>query len=260
MALLERLPYLVIAILMAGAFSVGVASAEPIKITLYDDGMACPGDCDAHVVFHRSLNGTEFAHSPVTGKDSFEACTRGELCQICFEQGRRQCMLARYRGSGPGPMTFDFTPAFFREKCAADGIPQRLRAHCETMRQTARSWHSRINCIKNPQRAECKGVIDAANERQKMDRPEYLSCRQQGSRRYNSERPANSQRTADCAYEVESRGRNSRGLTWKLLLPGACRDGTYVGRDGLDCCSGDPLIDAQFGRECLMFYPVEQRR
>jgi hypothetical protein len=48
---------------------------------------------------------------------------------------------------------------------------------------------------------------------------------------------------------------NNNGTVNASLLPAACRDGTFVGRDGLDCCSGSVLHDGPLGTECRDFYP-----
>lgn len=45
--------------------------AADIKLTLYDDGLSCPENCDAHVVFHSALNGTKHAHAPVSPPGQF---------------------------------------------------------------------------------------------------------------------------------------------------------------------------------------------
>src|SRR5687767_14716582 len=43
-------------------------------------------------------------------------------------------------------------------------------------------------------------------------------------------------------------------VTWKKLLPGVCRPGTFVGRNGLDCCSRNLSADGPLGAECIRFY------
>jgi hypothetical protein len=59
----------------------------------------------------------------------------------------------------------------------------------------------------------------------------------------------------NCAYEKGGTSKNSRGDPWRKLLPAACRPGTFVGLDGLDCWSGDPLTDRGFGSaECAGYY------
>jgi hypothetical protein len=42
---------------------------------------------------------------------------------------------------------------------------------------------------------------------------------------------------------------------WHLLLPAACREGTYVDRFGLDCCSADIRFAASNHPECAAFFP-----
>src|SRR5512139_585709 len=82
-----------------------------MKITIYNDGLSCPGGCDAHFVMHSSDNGTANARSP------------GSTGLICFDAGLTQCMSVMYRGAGPHPRTFDFTPAFFEDACARADLP-----------------------------------------------------------------------------------------------------------------------------------------
>jgi hypothetical protein len=40
------------------------AHARDMKLTIYDDGLSCPGNCDSHVVMFRTDNGTRFAFRP----------------------------------------------------------------------------------------------------------------------------------------------------------------------------------------------------
>ena len=54
---------LLLTILVVVMSFAGTATAEEIKLTIYDDGKSCPAGCDAHVVFHQSMNGTELAHA-----------------------------------------------------------------------------------------------------------------------------------------------------------------------------------------------------
>lgn len=98
------------------AFLVALIASMPayseVRLTIYDDGLSCPGNCDAHVVFHSTLNGTQYAHNPASKSVPFEKCVTGQLCNICFASDLKQCMKVMYRGGGPTKMTFDFTPNF----------------------------------------------------------------------------------------------------------------------------------------------------
>lgn len=234
-------------------------SAETVRLTMYDDGLACPGGCDAHVVFHSSMNGTEFAHAPATPNAPFAACTNGQPCAVCLESGGLQCLEAVYRGSGPPPMTFDFTPRFYEQACAANPIEPVLAQKCAELERAAATLRGRINCILEPRRAACATMMSAAIAARDMDRVEFERCIAAGERNYNATVPIERRRSLNCAYEQQGTGGpNSRGVTWKRLLPGACRDGTFAGRDGLDCCSGSLLADGPLGRECRSFYPASE--
>lgn len=231
--------------------------AETIRLTLYDDGLSCPGDCDAHVVFHKTLNGTEFAHAPETPAAPFSKCETGSVCRICIESGGKQCLQVRYRGGGPAPKTFDFTPAFYDEVCAATPAQPALDAKCGELKRAAAGLEGRINCIAEPEDSACKDKMRDAEDRYAKDRLEYDRCIADGEVAYNRERTPAEQRSLNCAYEkVATGGPNSRGTRWRKLLPGACRTGTFVGRDGLDCCSGHTLADGPLGIECRAFYPL----
>ena len=93
------------------------AFAENFQPTIYSDGASCPGNCDAHVVFHRSHNGTKFASLPSSPRSSPLACKVGEACRICFDDRDSSCMDVLYRGNGPDKERFDFTPAFYEAAC-----------------------------------------------------------------------------------------------------------------------------------------------
>ncbi|MDB5801162.1 MAG: hypothetical protein JWL63_2101 [Rhodocyclales bacterium] len=232
------------------------ASAESIRLTIYDDGLSCPAGCDAHVVFHPTLNGTEFAHDPGTTTKPFAKCTPGQTCQICLESGGEQCLEVMYRGGGPAPKTFDLTPRFYQSACARTPSQSRLAMKCQELKKAASGLEGRRNCIAEPDHAACKDMIKAATARRTEDRVEFERCLAQGEKNYNMGKPIEQQRSLKCAYEQKGTGGpNTKGTTWRRLLPGVCRDGTYVGRDGLDCCSGITLADGPLGRECNSFYP-----
>ncbi len=46
-------------------------------------------------------------------------------------------MLATYRGAGPPPGRFDFTPAFYEENCPKDGLPEAFTRQCLSARHPA---------------------------------------------------------------------------------------------------------------------------
>lgn len=227
-----------------------------IKLTIYDDGKSCPGNCDAHVVFKSNLNGTKYAHAPGTANQGLVKCKLNQQCEICFDEKATECLTTTYRGSGPGENTFDLTPMFYEQWCSKTNIPTSLTKKCTELKRTASSLSGRVNCIKNPEHKLCLGQMFSANQSREADSILYDECKSKGQQEFNKNRPSAEKRIHDCAYEYESTGGpNSRGTIWKKLLPGACSTGTYVGRDGLDCCSGNEFVDAALGRECRIFYP-----
>lgn len=232
------------------------AQAATVRATIYDDGLSCPANCDAHVVFAPSLNGTANAHTPASADGPFKKCISGNECRICFDSTPASCMLAMYRGNGPHANTFDFTPAFYEANCSKPDIPAALAEQCRSLARSARGLDGRVNCVRTPEHARCVEVIRVAREKQERDRPIYQECVRLGEAAFNRGRPVTEQRSEACAYEKKGTGGpNSRGKTWRRLLPGACRDGTFVGRDGTDCCTGNPLADGPLGVECKAFYP-----
>jgi hypothetical protein len=244
-----KLSFVVLVLLIAG-------SAEAVKLTIYDDGRSCPAGCDAHVVFHPTLNGTQTAHKPGSTAPDYQKCERSSNCEICFDQTLHSCMSVMYRGSGPGRDTFDLTPAFYEEWCDKEGIPQQLQDKCTELNRTAFKLVGRINCISQSGHPLCTDLINTAREAKNTDTPLYEECLRDGQSNFNRTRPDELKRIYHCSYEFLSNGGpNSRGMKWHKLLPGACRADTYVGRNGLDCCSGSPFVDAALGIECQHFYP-----
>jgi hypothetical protein len=248
------------ALFLVTALCVHPASAELIRLTIYDDGLSCPAECGEHVVFHASLNGTEFAHKPTTIAAPFAKCVEGKACRICLESGGKQCLETIYQGGGPTKKTFDFTPAFYLNACAGQPQQASLQTKCNELRKAAKTLEGRVNCIAKPHDVNCEPIIAAARKLQLADRTAYQSCVTIGQDKFNLNRPETEQRSIKCAYErYGTGGPNSKGVTWKKLLPGACRDSTFVGRDGLDCCSGNTLADGPFAHECRAFYPLKPK-
>lgn len=242
-------------LLFAFALTSQQALAQSIKLTIYDDGRSCPANCDAHVVFHRSLNGTTFAHDPSRSSAPFKKCTVDTPCQICFDNHSTSCMTVMYRGNGPHANTFDFTPKFYEDNCPNPAIPAQLKLQCDSLKAAAKALEGRTNCIVNPGNPKCVALMKTANSLQAADQTIYDQCIKDGETNFNKNRPIAQQRSNDCAYEKKGTGGpNRRGATWKRLLPGACRTGTFVGRDGLDCCNGHPFTDGPLDIECKGFY------
>lgn len=232
------------------------AAAAGIRATIYDDGLSCPAGCDAHVVFASALNGTAYAHSPDSPSGRYKKCPVDTECRICFDSSSSNCMTVIYRGDGPHARTFDFTPAFYEAHCSESNLPTAVADECKSLVLAAKALVARVNCLRNPDHGRCIQLIRSAKELQAQDRPVYEQCVQMGESAFNKDRPLVQQRANACAYEKKGTGGpNSRGKTWRRLLPGACRENTYVGRDGTDCCTGNPMADGGLGPECSAFYP-----
>lgn len=241
-----------VASLLLAAFA-SFTQAETIRLTVYDDGRSCPGNCDAHVVFDDGLFKSGFARLPGS-QDS--RCIEGQKCEICIESGRKQCLEVIYRGRGPDENTYDFTPAFYQEVCATSPPQPALAAKCRELKDAGRKLLGNINCIANPGHAKCKEIIQKAKQAQELDKPKYEQCRRVGEYKFNRLKLGTEMRIDKCAYEFLSRGGpNSRGTRWHKLLPGACRTGTFVGPYGTDCCNGYPFDDGPKGVECHIYYP-----
>jgi hypothetical protein len=239
------------------------AAAETMRPTMYDDGLACPGDCDAHVVFASRHNGTRNAFlPPLSARATPKACKVGEACMICFDDSDASCMEVLYRGAGPHERTFDFTPAFYTEACGRSGLPQALQNACAELQAAVRKrgYDQRVSCFNAPEHSTCSGLMTRANEEQEADRRERAACLAEGQTPYNARQTDRAKHRAHgCNYErFGTGGPNSKGNTWRKLLPGACREGTFVGRDGLDCCSNNLFAAASLHPECSVYFPKPQ--
>jgi hypothetical protein len=246
-------------IVLAAAFLATPAFALDMKLTIYDDGKSCPGDCDAHVVINSNDNGTRFAFLPGSSRGTPQKCKAGEACTICFGEPVNTCMDALYRGGGPPAGKFDFTPAFYDENCGRDDIPKALKDQCAALDAAVVNggYNSRINCFDNPGHAKCTAAMAAAAAAQQADEPKRELCLSLGESSYNSQQSnAKDRRSNGCNYSQQRLGGpNSNGVRWRMLLPGACRAGTFVGRDGLDCCSSNLRFAASIHPECTGFFP-----
>jgi hypothetical protein len=245
----------------AGAAAAGARPAAPavaMRVTGYDDGSACPGGCDAHVVFDDRHNGTRNAFAPGSSRDDPRPCRPGAACRICFAEAAASCTTVRYRGDGPAPGRFDFTPAFFRARCGAPDLPAALVRHCGELHRLEAELASRVDCFERPRHPRCRTVMEAAAARKAADEPRFAACRRAGNAAWNREHAGSPelQRSVECAYEKQATARGADGSRWPRLLDGACGPGRYVGRDGLDCCSGDRWEAAVTWPECDAYYPA----
>lgn len=235
--------------------------AEIMRATMYDDGLACPGNCDAHVVFAPRHNGTRNAfRPPLANRSAPEVCAIGALCMVCFDDPDQSCFAALYRGGGPPEGTFDFTPAFFAANCGRSDLPARLAATCRDLESAVirLGYDRRTNCFASPSDEGCTAILAEAERLKASDSPEREACLREGEGAYNARQTDRAmQRSLGCNYErFGTGGPNSSGVTWRRLLPAACRQGSFVGRDGLDCCGGELLAAAALHPECSPFFPA----
>jgi hypothetical protein len=246
---------------------VSAFAAEPainMRVTMYADGRSCPGGCDAHVVLHATRNGTRNAfHGDISARANPERCHSGEYCTVCLGEADNTCMSARYRGHGPHRDALDFTPAFFEENCNKANLPERFLAKCRSLSKTVtRLRDEHLNCFVEHDDIRCRSVMTRALLTKEADFPFYNECKRLGESGFNRRYADRSemQRRHDCAYSNSIRRTNSSGRSWVILMPAACREGTFVGRDGLDCCSSSVYAAAGLGSECSEFFPRRQQR
>jgi hypothetical protein len=240
--------------------------AEAMTVTAYGDGLSCPGGCDAHVVFAARHDGTRNAFAPgptlLAWRDQAAShpCgggpgpDAGRACVICFDDSDASCLLAMHRGNGPPAGRFDVTAAFLAEICPHTPLPPALAVACSNYRDAARRLSARHSCIADDSPGACRDLMEAARAAWADDQPRYAACLAAGSdAAYNaSVTDSRLHRAYDCAYFANQR--NAAGLR---LAPGACPYGSFVGREGYDCCGGDPARDALDPRECGLFYVEE---
>jgi hypothetical protein len=232
--------------------------AATMRLTIYDDGRSCPAECDAHVAINPNDNGTRYAYLPTSSRNAPMPCVAGKDCRICFDDADSSCMTVKYRGGGPSPGTFDFTPAFYKESCSRSGLPAALSKQCRELdAAVARlGYLSRIDCFEHGSGARCQRPLALAKSAQETDEPKRLLCMRIGEAEYNRRQTnPNERRAIDCNYSDLSLGGTPK-KRWRVLLPAGCREGTYVGRSGLDCCSSDLRFAAKVHPECVDFFPM----
>ncbi len=241
--------------ILATAFLGTVAEAQEFRATIYSDGLSCPGDCDAHVVFANRHNGTKYASAPASSRQNPEPCRNGRECRICFGSADSSCLKVIYRGGGPSDFTFDFTPAFFESYCGRSGLPGPVDQLCGSFQRRYDDYtRDAVYCVSDPRNSRCRDKIAEAEARKAEDKVLYDECLRVGEAAFNRAHPRAQRRSLSCAYERHGTGGpNSRGTTWRRLLPAACQAGAYVGRDGLDCCDSNHMSLGGLGKECTPY-------
>jgi len=226
--------------------------------TIYGDGASCPGGCDAHVVFRSEYNGTRNAFAPpLANRAAPQRCVIGQPCMVCFDDTDASCIETTYRGAGPPAQRFDFTAAFFAAHCGAPNLPAALQRKCASFEATAARYlrDGGVYCVAQPEHPLCTQMIGTAQAARAADQPLYDACRPNESA-FNARQPdASTRRAHQCTYShALTGGPNSRGVRWRRLMPAACPAGSYVGRDGLDCCERNATVSlGGYGRECAIF-------
>jgi hypothetical protein len=228
-------------------------SYSSFKVTVYDDGLACPGNCDAHVVFSPDHNGTHHAFLPSSTNKNPKKCIINEMCTICFSNDKKSCLKTIYRGNGPHKNRFDFTPDFFKKVCSDNNLPNPIRAKCVEITRNSEFLTSKLNCFLNKTSNLCKYIMKKSMNRKALDVPLYKKCKLIGSKEFNKIYSNEMHRTSDCAYSKQSRSL-SNGNKYKPLLDGACREDEYVGKYGFDCCSKDTMKSAIDITECGIYF------
>lgn len=178
---------------------------------------------------------------------------------ICFGEPDATCMHAKYRGNGPRVGRFDFTRAFYSENCSRTDIPDALRKQCNSFDKAAsrRGYVDAINCFNAPDDRKCKTIMMNSKAAQEVDIPKRKQCLK-GPRNYNAaQSDPKERRTNDCNYSALKLG-GKPGNRWRILLPAACRPGTFVGKSGLDCCSNDIWFAAANHSECKAYFPSKR--
>jgi hypothetical protein len=246
----------VLILLSALLLTMVTAHAREMRLTIYDDGISCPSNCDAHFVMNSADNGTRHAYRPDTGPSAPKPCKNGEECTICFGETSNSCMRAIYRGGGPKTGTFDFTPAFYAANCSRDDVPDALKRQCQSLDRAAANhgYTTAVNCFNSPDDPKCSAVISAAKVAQQADIPKRAECLRMGEAAFNkAQTNLEERRTNACNYSLLLLG-GSGARHWHKLLPAACREGTYVDQFGLDCCSADIRFAANNHPECKAFF------
>jgi len=247
----------ILVLLFMALFSWDCAAKE-MRLTIYDDGLSCPAGCDPHVVINQNDNGTRFAFHPDSTRTHPEKCTEGKECRICFGEDDITCMIATYRGGGAPKGTFDFTPDFYEKNCERHDIPSALHKSCLQLdgAVTRLGYGSRVNCFTDKTNPACISVLSDADTAQRLDIPEREKCLALGENAFNKMQAGiKKQRTNQCNYsKALLGGPNSSGVRWRILLPAACRSGTYVGNYGTDCCSSNLRFAAKVHPECAIFF------
>jgi len=247
-------PCLIAGFFLGVFFAALPASAETFIPTIYSDGISCPNDCDAHVVFRTEYNGTKHASLPASPRGAPQACVIGQACRVCFDDTDGSCIEAVYRGSGPDKNRFDFTPAFFEATCGKPDLPRALTKTCAGFqRNFDQLTANAVYCLSQPDFTGCAEVIAKAEAAKAADKPLWDECISLGEAKFNRKHAStpSEQRDNACTYEKHGTGGpNSLGQTWRRLLPSACRTGAYVDRAGLDCCDANKMSLGGFGKQC----------
>jgi hypothetical protein len=166
-------------------------------------------------------------------------------------------MEAIYRGGGPDKGRFDFTAAYFEIACQKPGIPEAFLKTCKAFRAKYEALTSEaVYCLNEPNFEGCEAKLATAKAAKEADQVLYDECKSLGEKAFNKkyQSDVSKQRSLECAYEKKGTGGpNTKGQTWRRLLPAACFAGSFVDRSGLDCCDGNKMSLGGFGNECAIY-------
>lgn len=206
---------------VSGVTRVDLAAIPDLQATCYDDGDACPGGCDPHVVANPQTNGTARLHAPGSSAPHWAKCRNGAACEVCFgDEPVPGCLDVTFRGSGPDPGRADFTASWWASTCQGDDLPTTLASECRRIRSGAGLLEGKVSCLANPAAPGCAGVAPVA-ETVAAARAEVRACLE----------------STNGSWRCHYKGPNG------TLSPGSCTNGA-VNASGWDCCNGDPVHDA----------------
>lgn len=197
-----------------------LAGIADLQATCYDDGDACPGGCDPHVVAHPQTNGSARLHAPGSTAPHWAKCRNGDACEACFgDDPERGCLRVTFRGSGPDPGRADFSASWWANTCQRSDLPATLASECHRIRSGAVQLEGKRSCLANPAATGCEGVAPTA-ETVAAARAAVRACLERNHGSWC------------CHYK----GPNG------TLSQGSCANGA-VNSSGWDCCNGDPVHD-----------------
>lgn len=113
---------------------------------------------------------------------------------------------------------------------------------------------------------KCKGQYERGGEHA-LDHDcgdQFEKDGKKGVAEFNTKHPGDNERRrircdySDLRYLIRTKkGDTECTVSWSLLMPASCPEGSYVGNKGLDCCSKDVTAAAAVG-SCAVYFPQEK--